>query len=208
MKKSRKLILARNDLVEEAARIIAKDGRTLFSFTNEVFEWAIEAYNLGVTPAEALEFYEMMKIGKNLGNVIVPSEVLYNMTKELYEVQHEKLLEKWYESGVWNGNYLSIKFQEKNQIDILEKFMKASLWNVDEFSLDIDEESNKMKIRCYSPKLSKEVTEMLAKFLEGMLFSMGYSVRSNKLLRGLIMLKLEKRKEQEPKSEFLLEAKS
>jgi hypothetical protein len=208
MKKSRKLILARNDLVEEAAKITAKDGRTLFSFTNEVFEWAIEAYNNGVTPAEALEFYKMMVIGKNLGHVIVPSEVLYNMTKDLYEVQHEKLLEKWYESGVWNGNYLSIKFQENDQIEILKKFMKASLWNIDEFSLDFDEDNNRMKIRCYSPKLSKEITEMLAKFLEGMLFSMGYSVRNNKLLRGLIMLKLEKRKSEDPQSKILLEAKS
>jgi len=206
MKKSRKLILARNDLVEEAAKIIAKEGRTLFSFTNEIFEWAIEAYNMEVTPAEALEFYKMMKIGKNLGYVIVPSEVLYNMTKELYEVQHEKLLEKWYESGVWNGHYLTIKFHKQNQIKILEKFMKASLWNIDEFSLDIYEE--KVNIRCFSPKLSQEVTEMLAKFLEGTLFSMGYAIKSRKILRGLIMLELEKREGKDTKSEILLEAKS
>lgn len=206
MKKSRKLILARNDLVEEAAKIIAREGRTLFSFTNEIFEWAIEAYNLKVTPAEALEFYKMMKIGKNLGLVIVPSEVLYEMTKELYEVQHEKLLEKWYESGVWNGQYLTIKFHRQNPIKILEKFMKVSLWNIDEFSLDVYEE--KVNVRCFSRKLSQEVTEMLAKFLEGILFSMGYVIKSSKLLRGLVMLELEKRKDKDTKSEILLEAKS
>lgn len=206
MKKSRKLILARNDLVEEAAKIIAKDGRTLFSFTNEVFEWAIEAYNMDVTPAEALEFYKMMKIGKNLGYVIVPSEVLYTMTKELYEVQHEKLLEKWYESGVWNGHYLTIKFHKQDPIKILAKFMKASLWNVDEFSLDTYED--KINVKCISQKLSKEVTEMLAKFLEGTFFSMGYSIRSNKLLRGLIMLELKKKDGKDTKAELMLEAKS
>ena len=206
MKKSRKLILARNDLVEEAAKIIAKDGRTLFSFTNEVFEWAIEAYNMDVTPAEALEFYKMMKIGKNLGYVIVPSEVLYTMTKELYEVQHEKLLEKWYESGVWNGHYLTIKFHKQDPIKILAKFMKASLWNVDEFSLDTYED--KINVKCISQKLSKEVTEMLSKFLEGTFFSMGYSIRSNKLLRGLIMLELKKKDGEDTKAELVLEAKS
>ena len=206
MKKSRKLILARNDLVEEAAKIIAKDGRTLFSFTNEVFEWAIEAYNMDVTPAEALEFYKMMKIGKNLGYVIVPSEVLYTMTKELYEVQHEKLLEKWYESGVWNGHYLTIKFHKQDPIKILAKFMKASLWNVDEFSLETYED--KINVRCFSQKLSKQVTEMLAKFLEGTFFSMGYSIRSNKLLRGLIMLELKKKDGKDTKAELMLEAKS
>ena len=206
MKKSRKLILARNDLVEEAAKIIARDGRTLFSFTNEVFEWAIEAYNMDVTPAEALEFYKMMKIGKNLGYVIVPSEVLYTMTKELYEVQHEKLLEKWYESGVWNGHYLTIKFHKQDPIKILAKFMKASLWNVDEFSLDTHED--KINVKCISQKLSKEVTEMLSKFLEGTFFSMGYSIRSNKLLRGLIMLELKKKDGKDTKAELMLEAKS
>ena len=204
-KKSRKLILVRNDLLEQVAKITAKEGRTFFSFTNEVFEQAIEAYNMHVTLAEALEFYKMMNIGKNLRCLLVPYDVFNHMTKKLYTIEREKLLEKWYESGLWNGNYLSIKFHNQNPLKVVQSFMKTSIWSLDEFSIDANKE--KIDVKCFSPHLTLECTEMLAKFLKGMFNSLGYTIKSNTCLRGIIMMELES-KRNEVKSELFVDVKS
>ena len=205
-KKSRKLILVRNDLLEKVAKITAKEGRTLFSFTNEVFEQAIEAYNMRVTIAEALEFYKMTKIGKNLGWVVIPSNTFDFMAKKLYAIEQEKLLKKCYESGVWNGRYLSVKFHDQNVLEVVQSFMKAILWNLDEFSIDMDK--GKIDVKCFSPNLTLECTEMLAKFLEGIFDSLGYIMKTNTCLRGIIMMVLESKKEKEAKPEPLLDVKN
>ena len=204
-KKSRKLILVRNDLLEQVAKITAKEGRTFFSFTNEVFEQAIEAYNMRVTLAEALEFYKMMNIGKNLGCIVVPYDVFSHMTKKLYTTEREKLLKKWYESGLWNGNYLSIKFHKQNPLEVVQSFMKRSIWSLDEFSIDVNKE--KIDVKCFSPNLTLECTEILAKFLEGIFSSLGYTIKSNTRVRGIIMMELE-HKRNEVESELFVDVKS
>lgn len=204
MKKGRKLILARNDLIEEAAKFVARDGRTLFSFTNEVFEWAIEAYKMQVAPSECLEFYKMMTLGKKLGYVVVPSDIFDHMTRELYEVKCEELLREWYLSGVYTGNYFAIKFSKQNLVDVLKKFIKMSFWNIDEFYIDVQD--GEVDLKSFSRNLAREFTAMLAKFLEGVFYSWGYTVKANKLLQGMIMMKLKKVEGEEKQFEVLLES--
>lgn len=200
---TRKLILARSDLIEKVAAITAKEGKTLFAFTNDVFERAIEAYESQVTLAEALEFHRMMKTGRNLGCVIVPSDIFNNMAKKLYLIERDALLEEWYESGLWNGNYLSIRFHDHDQLDVVKSFMKASLWNLDDFI--VEAKMGSVGIKCFSPNLNVECVEMLAKFLHGMFNALGYNVKKNRCLRGIIVMELEKQKDADIRPKIRLE---
>lgn len=204
-KKSRKLILVRNDLLEQAAKITAKEGRTLFSFTNEVFEQAIEAYKMQVTLDEALKFYKIINIGKNMGCLLVPYDVFKHMAKRLCTIERKELLAEWYESGLWSGNYLKMRFHDQNPLTVVQSFLKAGVWSLDEFSINAREE--KIDVKCFSPNLTLECTEMLAKFLEGILNALGYTIKSNTRLRGIIMMELESKKK-EIRSELLIDAKS
>jgi hypothetical protein len=203
---SRKLILVRSDLLEKVARITAKEGKTFFSFTNEVFERAIEAYDQHITLAETIEFYKMMRTGRNLGCVVVPSDIFNNMAKKLYSIEREGLLKEWYESGLWNGSYLSIRFHSQNPMEIVKSFMKASLWNLDEFIVNANKD--KVEVKCFSPNLNLECIEMLASFLRGMFSSLGYAVKSNRCLRGIIMMELETDEEADAKPKIPLAIES
>lgn len=187
-KKSRKLILVRSDLLEQAAKITAKEGRTLFSFTNDIFEQAIKAYEMSVTLAEALEFYRMITIGKHVGYAVIPQEIFRHMTKKLCTVEREELLKKWHESGFWSGSYLKVKFKN-NFLETLRKFLKAVLWNLDEISINTNQD--KIYVKCFSPNISLECTEMISKFIEGIFNSFGYVVEHNSCLRGIIAMKLK-----------------
>ncbi|UCD96825.1 MAG: hypothetical protein JSV35_01855 [Candidatus Bathyarchaeota archaeon] len=202
MGKSRKLILAKTELIEEVAKIVAKEGRTLFSFTNEVFRAAIDAYTMDVSLADVLNFYRIMKIGKTLGFVAVPADVFQFMSMEIQKTNAQQLQEKWYQAGIWNGNYLSLKFPGQDPIKVLHNFIKTSLWNIDEFQ--IEETDGSIRVKCFSPKLSEGSTCMLVKFLEGVFDSYGFAVKNEKLLRGLIAMELKKKEDSRIPSTILM----
>jgi len=192
-KKGRKLILVRNDLLEQAIKITAKEGRTLFSFTNEIFEHAIKAYNMKATLKDVIEYYKLMNVCKGLGYTPVPYEIFMKMAKKLYEKERKKMLEEWYEFGFWAGSYFEAKYNE-NLIETVKSFLQSTLWNIDELCVDLKD--NEIDLKCFSKNLTPEYTGMLAKFIEGLFNSLGYVVKSNKRLRGIIIFKLRPKKEE------------
>lgn len=192
-KGDRKLILVRADLLEKAAAITAKEGKTLFAFTNEIFEQAIEAYGMGVKLCEALEFYKMLKNGKKLRYAFVPSDVLNCVAKMLSAAERDRLLKEWHDAGEYTGNYLRIRFYGQDGAETAKSFMNTVLWNLEEVVVEAD--GGKVEVKCFCPSLGGECTEMLASFLQGMFASLGYVVKSCKHLKGIIVLCLEGEKE-------------
>jgi hypothetical protein len=83
--KDRKLILLRTDLLEEAIKITSKEGKTLYAFTNEIFEQALKAYQMDTTLKEVLELFMLIKLEKDGGAIAIPVGLLDIMTKTLGE---------------------------------------------------------------------------------------------------------------------------
>lgn len=183
--KDRKLILVRRELLDEAISITAKEGKTLFAFTNEIFEQALKAYEMHTTLAEILEFYALAKLEKDAGAIVVPASVLDAMVKRLWELDKEELVEKWYDSGRWFGQYLSIKFPNE---DILQKFEKTmkNLSGMTDFSLAFTQENT--SVTCVSLNFTPETTECLSRFIEGVMHSLRYRSFRRLCLKGLIQL--------------------
>ncbi len=189
-KKGKKLILIRDDLLEEIIKITAKEGKTVFAFTNDVFEQAVKAHEMKTSPEELLEFYKLMKIEKDTGTVIIPIELLNTMIQKSYETDREDLLKKWYDCGLWLGKYLSIKSEAENWLQTFEKLIKASAWNISDFSIATHRDN--VSIKCVSPLFTKETTEVFGKFLEGTIHSANYETVSNEYLKGMILLNFKK----------------
>jgi len=189
-KKGKKLILIRDDLLEQIIKITATEGKTVFAFTNEVFEQAVKAYEMNTSLGELLEFYTLMKLEKDRGTVIVPIELLNDLIQRSYETDKEDLLQKWFDCGLWFGKYLSIKSQAENWLPTLEKLMKTCAWNISDFS--ITTQGDNVNIKCVSPHFTKETTEAFRKFLEGTIHSANYRTVGNECLKGIILLKFKK----------------
>lgn len=190
-RKENKLILIRKDLLEKAIKITAKEGRTMLSFTNEIFEQALRAYEMGVIPKEIVDFYALLKLGKNTGAVALPKDILNYMIDIAYKVDEDNVLKKWYESGVWIGKYLSVIFGEEDETSILRKIIKMYIWDITDFSVQM--RNDKIEIRCASPILTTEHTKMLAKFLEGILNTLNFRLLKNECLKGIILMVAEKK---------------
>jgi len=189
-KKGKKLILIRNDLLEDIIKVTAKEGKTVFAFTNEVFEQALKAYETQTSPAELLEFYTLMMLEKNRGAVIVPIDLLNYLIKKSYKTDKEGILQKWYDCGLWYGKYLSIKSQTENWLQIFEKLMKKCAWYISDFNITTQGEN--VSVKCVSPHFTTESTEAFMKFLEGAMHSSGYKTVKNECLKGMILLDFKK----------------
>lgn len=192
-KKGKKLILIRDDLLEEVIKLTAREGKTVFAFTNEVFEDAVKSYEAKTNPKELLEFYTLMKLEKDRGTVNVSIELLNSLIQKSYETDKEDLLQEWYDSGLWFGKYLSMKSQAENWLPTFEKLMKVCAWNMIDFS--ITAQGDNISIKCVSPHFTKETTEAFRKFLEGTIHSGNYKTLKNDCLKGLIALSFKKQEQ-------------
>jgi hypothetical protein len=65
-------------------------------------------------------------------------------------------------------------------------FLELSRWDLNE--VDVKEVNGAMKVRCVSTVLTDEGTEMLTKFIEGVMDGMGYKVGKADVLKGMIIL--------------------
>ena len=189
-RKDKRLILVRSDLLQEIIKITAREGKTVFAFTNEVFEQVLKAYQMQTNPADILQFYISMKLEKDRGICIIPIDLLNYMIEKLYTIEKEDLLQKWYNSGLWYGKYLSVKFEREDWLEIFEKQMKKSVWNITDFSIAKREKS--IHMRCICPYFTKESTEAFMKFLEGIMHSSDYKTSKNECLKGMILLQFKK----------------
>jgi len=191
-RKGRKLILIRSDLLEKIAEITAKEGKTMYGFTNEVFEQVLKAYEMNVSISDIIEFYKLMQIEKETGSAIIPIYVLEYAINELCKGNKKELLEKWYEAGLWYGKYISSMFHEEEPLDVIEKLMKNSLRSLTNCS--VSKKNEQIKVRAMSPHLSLEQTESTSRFIEGMLHSLNYVTSRNESLKGMILLEFRKEK--------------
>jgi hypothetical protein len=191
-RKGRKLILIRSDLLDKIAEITAKEGKTMYGFTNEVFEHVLAMYQMNASISDVTEFYKLMQIEKETGAVIMPTYVLEYVISQLSKENKKELLEKWYESGFWYGKYISSKFPEENFLGVVEKLMSNSLRNLTNCS--VSKNSEQIKIVAMSPHFSLEQTECTSRFVEGMLHSLDYITTKNECLKGMILLELKKEK--------------
>jgi len=188
--KGKKLILAPSDLIAELMEISNREGKTFYSFVGEVFEQALRVYGLGHTLQEVVDFFELMETQKASGAVITPVDMLTYLIGRLYPSERETLLERWFESGQWFGKYLSARFHDRDQVEEFGRLLAVSRWDLKE--VEVREDGSVVRVRCVSPLLPLENTELLSRFIVGVMDSLGYKPRKEDCLRGIILLEFEK----------------
>jgi len=191
--KEKKLILVPSDLVNKIMEISNKEGKTLFNFVTEILEQALRASDMNQSLKELVDFYEAMETQKSSGAVIVPVDAFTYLISKLYPSDRKNLLKKWYESGEWYGKYMLAKFHDDDPVDAFKKLLTVSHWDLNEVSLVKDD--NGIRMKCVSPLLPIENTELLMKFVEGAMHSFEYDVDKEDYARGMVLLTFKKTKE-------------
>lgn len=188
-RKDKKLILVPKSVVNELMFIANKQGKPFYGFVTETLEHVLKVYGSEHSLEEVVDFYELMEIYRSAGAKIVPDDLLNYLFSKSYETDREILQGKLYEFGQLCGKSLISKRAEPTEA--LEGFLSAAGWDLNE--VVVAKEDGKVKIRCVSPVLSMEKTELLLKFVDGIMHELGYEARKQDYVKGIISLEYEKR---------------
>ncbi len=191
--REKKLILVPSDLVNKIMEISNREGKTLFNFVTEVLEQTLRASDMNQSIKEIVDFYEAMETQKASGAVIVPIDAFTYLIEKLYSSDRKNILNKWSECGEWYGKYLLAKFHNGNPVDGFKNLLTVSHWDLKEVSFV--EDNDGIRVKCVSPLLPIENTELLMKFAEGVMHSFGYDLEKEDCVRGMILLTFVKPKE-------------
>lgn len=185
--KEKRLVYVPADLLEGVMRASRRRGESISRFVEEALRQAVRTNHLGYSPEQAAELLEVIQAQRILGGAFVPLDVLNYLTSKAYKDEKEQLQAKWYESGRWHGKYLKEKFE--NPVQALKNFLEAARWDLSE--VEVKREDNTIKVRCVSAVLTKEGTELLVKFIEGAVHSMGYQTEKSDYVKGMIALEFK-----------------
>lgn len=184
--KDKKLIRVPSRLVAELTRASNLEEKAFYDFTTESLEQAVRAHNRGISLKEIVDFYELMEIQRASGAVITPKDVLDYLISKLYPKEKAALQKKWYESGRWYGKYLDTKLRGRGAVEVFGRILSASKWDLNE--VNVEREGETVMLRCVSFTLPLERTELLVRFLEGVMHSLGYETKKLDSTRGIITM--------------------
>ncbi|MDK6027828.1 hypothetical protein QPL79_00395 [Ignisphaera sp. 4213-co] len=181
----RKVLVAREDLVNSLSLVAKKRGSTLYSLTNEIIEQALRAESMGVTLRDVLDTYEVLKANRSAGQMLVPIDVLIAIVSKLTPRDLEEIEKLWKEAGRWYGEYVTIRFREDfRDAQSLEKILKEIRWEF--VDLVIQNEGNGMRVRCVSPQIPVELMKLISMFIEGFLEALAYKVERRNIFKGIL----------------------
>ncbi|MEM2815813.1 MAG: hypothetical protein QW056_06010 [Candidatus Bathyarchaeia archaeon] len=182
--KGKRLVYVPEELIEDVLGIARGRGETIGKFVEEAVRLAIRAHDVGLSPEKAAKALEVLQAQRVLGGVFVPQEALDFMVESIYKNEREKLLSCWHEGGKLHGRYLKERFDDP--VEALKCFLEATRWDLNEVDSFSDGET--VRLRCVSTVLSLEATELLCKFLEGVVNGLGCEIRGVECLKGMVIV--------------------
>lgn len=188
-KKDKKLILVPNAVVNELMLIANKQGKPFYGFVTETLEHALKVYGDGHSFEEVVDLYEIMEIFKSLGAKTISDDMFNYLISKSYEADKNVLQDKLYEFGRLCGKSLTSK--SERPFETLEKLLSGAGWDLNEVA--VTENNGQARIRCVSPVLSIEGTELLLKFIDGVVHELGYKTQKQDYVKGIVLLEYEKK---------------
>jgi hypothetical protein len=183
-RKDKKLVYVSSDLLEEITVASKSRGETITKFVEEALSQAVKVSTAGYDLKQLGQFFEVLYAQRILGGVFVPLDVLNFLTNVALKEEKMSLANVWFESGKWHGKYLKERFDDP--VKSLKTFLEVSRWDLSE--IEVKRFGSTMRVRCVSAVLSEEATQMLARFIEGILQGFDYKLQKCDLLKGMIVM--------------------
>jgi hypothetical protein len=182
--KGKKLVYVSEGLIDGVAKISRNRGESVGKVVEDSIKQSVRVNAEGYDVKQVADFFSVMQAHRVLGGVFVPSNVLDFLVSSVYAEKREQVLAKWFESGRWHGKYLKEKFDDP--VAAFGSFLELSRWDLNE--VEVKRVNGNMKVRCVSTVLTDEGTELLVKFIEGVMDGMGYKLGKADVLKGMIIL--------------------
>jgi predicted transcriptional regulator len=186
----RKFLAAKEDLVEKVGKIARRRHQTLYWLINKTLEQVIKANNFNRSLEEVTDQQLAIEALREGGYVLVPEDLLYKVVDKAFELDKESLVNMWYESGRWSGQYILTRFPEEDRLNTFQRMVRSLVWSLSEFK--VDKEKDRIVIRCIGPRIPLSYSTLLSSFIEGVLQAFGYKVVEKSVSAGIVFMVLKK----------------
>jgi hypothetical protein len=183
-RKDKRLVYVNYDILEEAAKAAKSRGETITKFLEESLTQAVKVTKAGYDLKHLGQFFEVLYAQRILGGAFVPLDVLNFLTDVALKNDKTSLENVWFESGKWHGKYLKERFTDP--VKSLETFLEGSRWDLSE--VEVKRFNAITRVRCISTVISEEATQLLARFIEGIMQGFDYQIQKCDILKGMIVL--------------------
>jgi hypothetical protein len=185
---SKTLIPVPDSIVAEVTKASIKEDSSTSKFVEEALKHAVQMNSLGIPSKALMNICEVMRDYRVLGGSFVPMDVLNYLIQKAYVEDKECFKAKWYDSGLWYGKFLKEKFQDP--VEGFKLFLIVTRWDLSE--VEVTQNRDTVKLRCISNVLSAEETELLVKFIDGVMHGMGYHAENIDYIKGFAAVEYKK----------------
>ena len=188
----RKFLAAREDLVEKIKNLAKKKNLTLYALINETLEQVLKAEEAEKTLAEIVDEYKTLKMVKEAGFILTPSNLIYPILEKTFKDEEKNLTKIWFENGEWFGKYCKTMFPNQNHQKILEKILNTIFWDLSDCT--INQNNDEISIKCVSSRYTSSYTHLLVSFILGMMKPYNYQPIKKDVSRGIVALTFKEEK--------------
>jgi len=186
--KRKRLVYVPEDVLGDVTKVSRSRGESLGQFIEEALRQVVLASDVGYDPRQMAGLLKVIRAYRVLGGAFVPLDVLNHLVTVAYEGGREQLQAKWYESGRWHGKYLKETFE--NPVETFKTFLEETRWDLNE--VEVKQEDDLVRVRCISTLLTIEGTELLGKYVEGVMHSIGYETEKSDHVKGMVVLEFKR----------------
>lgn len=187
-KVEKKLLVVRSDILEKLYEIARKENKTLFALTNEILQDAIKVNEINKTIGELLNFHNLIKLQKDSGAMIVPSDILLKALKNWNN--KEEMIKAWELAGEWYGKYLIAKLE--NPLEVLPSLFSTSFWHLSEIKMNMRND-DKVFISLIAPNTEQILIEITVGYVNGIMSALGFQNTKCDIIRGVAILEFSKK---------------
>ena len=178
-----KLIKVPKALASQLSLVVRRLGVSISDYTADALTQALRINDMGSNLEKAVDTYQLVNIHKRAGLVNLSRRTLTRIVSILPDESVKILNEGSKEAGQWYAAYISSKLPSDSVLLFLENDLKIS-WNLDE--VKIVEEDVLVHFRCTSFNMTVGITELLVLYTRGVFEELGYSVKDEAVLPGLV----------------------
>ncbi len=185
-----KLIKVPKALAAQVKLVTGRIGTTVSDFTTGALSQALRIDSMGSNLEEAVDTFQMVEVHKGAGLVNLSRNSLTKIVSMLPDDAVAMFQEGSMEAGRWYAAYLSSKLSPGSILSFLQNDLRTS-WNLDE--VEIVKEDVLVHLRATSFNMSGDITELFVLYTRGVFEELGYSVKDEDVLPGLVSFKFIKK---------------
>jgi len=191
LSKERKTVAVDKELAEKLSEVAKKEGKTIFSFINDLIKSAIDSSEIKESFVDVLDMHKSFNLARDVGFTLTPLKLENHALSLVFEDEgkKEKLIDQWYNWGSWLGNYVKARFPGE-EFEYIIKISKTIFISGEVF--EFENSGNAVTIRIYGNVMGEERTTLIAKAFEGIFHEFGYKTDIKDVSRGICRLKLKK----------------